>query len=397
MGSYGSQWVTLGKYGETVENGDGQSDVARKPSGWPPQLAGRLAETRQTKGETHVAPDRAHSLADPGAAAGRTAAQELITKKQVFELASFTTQSGRTLKNVKVGWESYGTLNADKSNAILICHFFTGNVARRRQIRRGREGAGLLGRHHRSRQGDRYEQVLRAVVRHAGEPQCAGDPNVTTTGPASIDPDTGKPYGLSFPVVSIRDFIEVQKKLVDSLGIKKLVMVGGASMGGLQTYEWAGAYPDMVGRIMPVIASAEADAGLLAWADIWSAPIRLDPKWNGGDYYGKEPPLAGLGLSLKLVTLHTQTHAWAHGRVRRQVGQGGRQPGQGLREPLRRGRDPRRRRCRPRQGLRCQQLHLSGQGQPAVRGGRGRAPEGDQGAGAHRLQPHRRALPGRVA
>ncbi len=134
-----------------------------------------------------------------------------------------------------------------------------------------------------------------------------------TTGPASIDPDTGKPYGLSFPAVSIRDFIEVQKKLVDSLGIKKLVMVGGASMGGLQTYEWAAAYPDMVGRIMPVIASAEADAGLSGWAGIWAAPIKLDPKWNGGDYYGKEPPLAGLGLALKIVTLHSQTHAWATG------------------------------------------------------------------------------------
>jgi homoserine O-acetyltransferase len=67
----------------------------------------------------------------------------------------------------------------------------------------------------------------------------------------------------------------------------------------------------MVGRIMPVIASAEADAGLIAWGDVWAAPIRLDPKWNGGDYYGKEPPLAGLAQALKLVTLHTQTNAWA--------------------------------------------------------------------------------------
>lgn len=116
---------------------------------------------------------------------------------------------------------------------------------------------------------------------------------------------------MSFPIVSMRDLIEVQKKLVDSLGIKKLVMVGGASMGGIQTYEWAGAYPDVVGRIMPVISSAEVDGGLIAWADLWAMPIRLDPKWNGGDYYGKEPPLAGLAQALKLVTMHTQTNAWA--------------------------------------------------------------------------------------
>ncbi len=145
------------------------------------------------------------------------------------------------------------------------------------------------------------------------------DPNVTTTGPASIDPDTGKPYGYlsdkndkGFPIVSIRDFIEVQKKLVDSLGIKKLHMVGGASMGGIQTYEWAAVYPEMVSRIMPVISSAEPDAGLIDWLDIWAMPIRLDPKWNGGDY-GSEPPLAGFAQALKIVTLHAQTNAWATG------------------------------------------------------------------------------------
>src|SRR5262249_36638373 len=100
------------------------------------------------------------------------------------------------------------------------------------------------------------------------------DPAVVTTGPTSVDPDTGKPYGYlseanpgGFPIVSIRDFIEVQKRLVDSLGIKKLAMVGGASMGGIQTFEWAAVYPDMVGRIMPVISSLEPDAGLIDWLD----------------------------------------------------------------------------------------------------------------------------------
>jgi len=236
-------------------------------------------------------------------------AQDLITKKQVFELGSFTTQSGRTLKNVKVGWESYGTLNADKSNAILICHFFSGNSHAAGKYAEAEKVPGywdaIIGPG-KAIDTSKYFVLSSDTLVNLNAP----DSNVTTTGPASIDPDTSKPYALNFPVVSIRDFIEVQKKLVDSLGIRKLVMVGGASMGGLQTYEWAGAYPDMVGRIMPVIASAEADAGLIAWADMWSAPIKLDPKWNGGDYYGKEPPLAGLSLSLKLVTLHTQPHAW---------------------------------------------------------------------------------------
>ena len=109
-------------------------------------------------------------------------------------------------------------------------------------------------------------------------------PNVVTTGPASINPDTGKPYGLSFPVVSIKDFVRVQKALIDSLGIKKLKAVMGASMGGLQAYEWAQSYPDTVERIIPVIASASAEPFLIAWLDTWAQPIRLDPKWNNGDY-----------------------------------------------------------------------------------------------------------------
>ena len=236
-------------------------------------------------------------------------AQELITKKQVFELPAFTTQSGRTLKNVKVGWESYGTLNADKSNAILICHFFSGNSHAAGKYNEAEKVAGywdsIIGPG-KAIDTSKYFVFSSDTLTNLN----AAEPTVTT-GPATIDPDTGKPYGMNFPVVSMRDFIEVQKKLVDSLGIKKLHMVGGASMGGLQTYEWAGAYPDMVGRIMPVIASAEADAGLVGWGDIWAAPIKLDPKWNGGDYYGKEAPLAGLAQALKLVTLHSQTHAWA--------------------------------------------------------------------------------------
>ena len=156
---------------------------------------------------------------------------------------------------------------------------------------------------------------------------------MTTTGPASIDPDTGKPYGYlsdkndkGFPIVTIRDFIEVQKKLVDSLGIKKLHMVGGASMGGIQTYEWAAVYPDMVGRIMPVISSAEPDAGLIDWLDIWAMPIRLDPKWNGGDYYGKRTAARRLCASLEDRHPARADQCLGHGCVRLQVGEGRREP-----------------------------------------------------------------------
>lgn len=238
-------------------------------------------------------------------------AQELITKKQTLEIPSFTTQSGRTLKNVRIGWESYGTLNADKSNAILICHFFSGSSHAAGKYASADAAPGywdaIIGPG-KAIDTAKYFVISADTLVNLG----ANDPNVVTTGPASIDPDTGKPYGMTFPIVTIRDFVETQKTLAESLGITRFQLVAGASMGALQTYEWAAAYPGMVARIMPVIGFAEADANLIAWLDIWATPIRLDPKWNGGDYYGREPPLAGLSQSLKIVTLHAQHWKWAN-------------------------------------------------------------------------------------
>ncbi len=151
-------------------------------------------------------------------------------------------------------------------------------------------------------------------------------------------------------------------------------------MGGLQTYEWAAAYPDMVARIMPVISSAEADAGLIGWLDIWAMPIRLDPKWNGGDYYGKEPPLAGLAQALKIVTLHAQTNAWATAAFGAKWAKEGESPLKAFVQPLPGRGGARQRRRGARQDVGRQQLPLSRQGQPAVCRGCGRAPQGDQGA-----------------
>ncbi len=255
--------------------------------------------------------------------------QDLITKKQVFEIAAFTTQSGKTLKNVKVGWESYGTLNADKSNAILICHFFSGSSHAAGKYDAAEKVAGywdaIIGPG-KAIDTSKYFVLSADTLVNLG----AGDPNVVTTGPASVDPDTGKPYGMSFPIVTIRDFVEVQKKLVESLGISKLAMVAGGSMGALQTYEWAASHPQMVGRIMAVIGAAEADANLVAWLDIWASPIRLDPKWNNGDYYGKEPPNAGLAQALKIVTLHAQHQDWANPTFGRKWAKDGEDPATGF-------------------------------------------------------------------
>ena len=257
------------------------------------------------------------------------AAQDLITKKETLELGTFKTQSGRELKGVKVGYESYGTLNADKSNAILICHFFSGSSHAAGKYAEADKVPGywdaIIGPN-KAIDTNKYFVVSSDTLVNLG----ANDKTVVTTGPASIDPATGKPYGMTFPIVTIRDFVEVQKALADKLGIKKFAMVGGASMGALQTYEWATTYPDMVGKIMPVIGFAEADANLIAWLDIWATPIRLDPKWKNGNYDSAEPPNAGLAQSLKIVTLHAQHWKWANATFGRKWAKEGEDPATGF-------------------------------------------------------------------
>jgi homoserine O-acetyltransferase/O-succinyltransferase len=246
-------------------------------------------------------------LAAPMAARAQS---DLIVEKKTFALASYTTAAGATIKDVKIGWEAAGTLNADKSNAILITHFFSASSHAFGKYAASDKAAGywdgIIGPG-KAIDTNKYYVLSSDTLVNLN----VNTPNVVTTGPATVDPDTGKPYGMRFPVVSIKDFVEVQKALVESLGIRKLKAVMGASMGALQAYEWAASHPDMVERVIPVIGMPGADAFLIEWLDVWAAPIRLDPKWNNGDYYGKEPPLEGLKASLKVISLHANHWEWA--------------------------------------------------------------------------------------
>lgn len=256
---------------------------------------------------SHAAAAFLFVLIAPFAALAQT---DLIVEKKTFALPSYTTAAGATIKDVKIGWEAAGTLNADKSNAILIAHFFTGTSHAFGKYAASDKAAGywdyLIGPG-KVIDTNKYYVISSDTLVNLN----VNAPNVTTTGPASINPDTGKPYGMSFPVVSIKDFVNVQKVLVESLGIKKLHAVIGASMGGLQAYEWAASYPDMVDRIVPLISTPSGSAFLIGWLDTWAQPIRLDAKWNGGDYYGKDAPVEGLKASLKLITLQAQSWEWA--------------------------------------------------------------------------------------
>jgi homoserine O-acetyltransferase/O-succinyltransferase len=253
----------------------------------------------------------------------------MIVQKNVFELPDFTTESGATLKDVRVGWESYGTLNRDRSNAVLVTHYFSGtsHAAGRYDARDELPGYwdAIIGPG-KAIDTDRYFVLSSDTLVNIN----ARSPHVVTTGPASVDPNTGKPYGMSFPVVSIGDFVNVQKRLVESLGIRRLKAVAGPSMGALQAYQWAVSYPDMVERIVPVIGAAGGDPFLIAWLTVWGRPIRLDPRWNGGDYYGGEPPLDGLTAAFEAVILHASQSQWARDTFGRAAAEEGRDPSRAL-------------------------------------------------------------------
>lgn len=234
-----------------------------------------------------------------------------LVEKRVFELEEYVTQGGDTVAPVRVGWEAYGTLNDAKDNVILITHFFSGTSHAAGRYSDEDATAGywdaIIGPG-KPLDTDRYYVIASDTLVNLN----VHDPQVTTTGPATPDPATGEPWGLDFPVVTIRDFVEVQRALLDSLGIERLHAVMGASMGALQAFEWASHYPERVERLIPVIGGGVADPWLIATLGAWAAPIRLDANWNGGDYYGGEPPLDGLREALKLVTLNASHWRWAN-------------------------------------------------------------------------------------
>lgn len=248
--------------------------------------------------------------AAPVATAPAVAAAPLLTEKKVFSMPSYTTFGGKTIKDVKVGYETYGKLNAAGTNAIFIAHFYSGNSHAAGKYKAADAGSGywdsIIGPG-KPIDTDKFFVISADTLSNLN----TKDPMVTTTGPSSINAETGKPYGMSFPVIAMRDSVVVHKALVDSLGVKKLYAVAGASGGSVQTVEWTVLYPDFVERAIPVISPGlSISPWAVALLDIWVAPIKADPKWNNGDYYGKGEPLEGIALALKLVTVTTRHWGW---------------------------------------------------------------------------------------
>jgi homoserine O-acetyltransferase len=184
--------------------------------------------------------------------------------------------SGATLAPLEIAYKTYGKLNADKSNAILVCHALTGDQhAASIHPMTGKPGwwnrvigPGL------PLDPDRYFIICSNVI--GG---CMG-----STGPASIDPSTGKPYGLAFPVITIADMVRAQSMLIEALGVESLFAVIGGSMGGMQVLQWAADFPDKLFAAVCIAAAPRHSAQNIAFHEVGRQAIMADPDWRAGEY-----------------------------------------------------------------------------------------------------------------
>jgi len=213
----------------------------------------------------------------------------MIVRANTVRFDSISLDSGATLAPVEVAYETYGELNQNKSNAILILHAFSGDAhAAGISPETGKPGwwDNSIG------PGKAFDTNRYFVICSNVLGGCRG-----TTGPSSINPATGCPHAMSFPVITIGDMVRLQKMLVDSLGIPRLLAVAGGSMGGMQALEWAVAYPGAVVAAIPIACTTRHSAQQIAFNEVGRQAIMADPDWNEGNYYGRKPPARGLAVA----------------------------------------------------------------------------------------------------
>ena len=217
-----------------------------------------------------------------------------LVRPQQFTFAEtepFPLDSGASLGPVTLAYETYGRLNAARTNAILITHALSGsaNAAGAHAADGAKPGwwDDCIG------PGKAFDTDTFFVVCSNVLGGCSG-----STGPAQVDPATGRPYGMRFPVVTIGDMVRAQVRLIDHLGIEQLLCVAGGSMGGMQALEWAAHHPQRLKAAIPIATTAHHSPMLIALSEVGRQAIYADPAWNNGDYYDAAlKPDAGLAVA----------------------------------------------------------------------------------------------------
>ncbi len=215
-------------------------------------------------------------------------------ERGTVSLGEFEFECGESIPELEVAYEAYGEFTGD--NAVLVCHALTGSA----HVASHRDTAETSGQ---ARAW--WDDIVgpgKAIDTNEYYVVCANVPGSCygTTGPASENPETGEPYGTDFPPVTIGDWTEAQRELLDELGIPALHAVVGGSVGGMNVLEWAKRHPDHVDRIASIAAAARVDPQGLALDAIARRAITTDEHWNGGDYYGGPSPDDGLALARQI-------------------------------------------------------------------------------------------------
>lgn len=198
--------------------------------------------------------------------------------------------SGLTLGPITLAYETYGRLSPERDNAVLLVHALSGDAHAAGYESADNAKPGwwdLMVGPGKPIDTERYFVICSNII--GG---CKG-----STGPSSVNPATGKPYGPGFPIVTIGDMVRAQSHLIDHLGIERLLSVIGGSMGGMQALEWAIAFPDRVASLICIASTARLSAQGIAFDAVGRQAIMRDVNWRGGDYYGREPPAAGLSVA----------------------------------------------------------------------------------------------------
>jgi len=216
---------------------------------------------------------------------------------------------GAMLPQVRIAYETYGKLTPARDNAVLVCHALSGDAhaagwSAEPETPTALDGIGADERGVQARGGlGWWDTMIGPGKPFDTERYFVVCPNLIggcrgSTGPSSIDPETGRPYGLSFPVVTVGDMVRAQRVFLDVLGIDTILAATGASLGGMQALEWAVSYPERIRGIIPIASTAGLDSQGMAWNAIARNAIMADPAWQGGDYYGTgQAPVLGMGIA----------------------------------------------------------------------------------------------------
>ncbi len=203
---------------------------------------------------------------------------------------NFTLQCGEKLEEMTIAYETYGTLNSENSNAILVLHALTGDSHAAGFYKDSDEKPGwwdiVIGPG-KTIDTDRYFVICSNII--GG---CMG-----STGPSSTIPGKTRSYNMNFPVITVTDMVRCQKKLMDHLNIKQLLSVIGGSLGGMQAMEWSVRYPDMVKSVIPLATTMKHSALAIAFNEVARHAIKSDPEWNNGNYSDESKPDTGLSVA----------------------------------------------------------------------------------------------------